>query len=100
MVSVTHSVASHSDYQHSLKTLSEGLGPEEAERISEVLDFARDIYGDALLGSGEGVWSHALGMALIVAGLRLDLDSRLAALLFAVPAYSEQGIATVSSRFD
>lgn len=100
MVSVTHSVASHGDYQHSLKTLSEGLVPEEAERISEVLDFARDIYGDALLGSGEGVWSHALGMALIVAGLRLDLDSRLAALLFAVPAYSEQGIATVSSRFD
>jgi GTP pyrophosphokinase len=39
-----------------------------------------------LLGSGEDVWGHALGMALIVAGLKLDADSRLAALLFAVPA--------------
>jgi GTP pyrophosphokinase len=35
------------------------------------------------------VWGHALGVALIVAGLKLDADSRLAALLFAVPALLE-----------
>jgi GTP pyrophosphokinase len=51
------------------------------------VDFARSIYGDRRLGSGEHVWGHALGMALIVAGLKLDADSRLAALLFAVPAH-------------
>ena len=91
MVSVVHSIAAQSDDQHSLQTLSEGLTPEESERIAAALAFAREVYGDACLGSGEGIWSHALGMALIVAGLRLDVDSRLAALLFAVPAYDEHG---------
>ncbi len=98
MVSVVHSVAAQSDDRHSLQTLSEGLNPEESERIAAALAFAREVYGDACLGSGEGIWSHALGMALIVAGLRLDVDSRLAALLFAVPAYDEHGGQKIASR--
>ncbi|MGB4672437.1 MAG: bifunctional (p)ppGpp synthetase/guanosine-3',5'-bis(diphosphate) 3'-pyrophosphohydrolase [Azovibrio sp.] len=99
MVSVVHSVAAQSDYQHSLQTLSDGLTAEEAGRLAAALDFAREVYGDASLGSGEGIWSHALGMALIVAGLRLDADSRLAALLFAVPAYDAHGSQHISNRF-
>src|SRR5574343_73847 len=46
---------------------------------------ARETYGDALLGSGEPVWPHAVGMATLAAELRLDLTSRQAALLFAFP---------------
>src|SRR5574343_195635 len=45
----------------------------------------RNTYGDGLLGSGEPVWLHAVGMATLVAELRLDLTSRQAALLFAFP---------------
>jgi GTP pyrophosphokinase len=36
-------------------------------------------------------------MALIVAGLKLDADSRLAALLFAVPALQERGLARIEA---
>jgi len=99
MVSVVHSVAAQSDFEHSLQTLSEGLSAEETEKIRRAAEFAQSIYADLKLGSGEGVWHHALGMALILVGLKLDADCRLAALLFAVPTYDEQGIVKINERF-
>jgi GTP pyrophosphokinase len=99
MVSVTHSVAAQSGLEHSLQTLSDGLASEEISRLHQAAEFAQSIYGDRKLGSGEGVWSHALGIALIVVGLKLDANSRLAALLFAVPAYDEHGVAHIEERF-
>jgi GTP pyrophosphokinase len=99
MVTVPHSVAAHVDPEQYLRTLAEGLGPEEARRLGRALEFAAGVYGDATLGSSERVISHALGMALIIAGLKLDGDARAAALLFAVPTYDEHAIADVEERF-
>ena len=99
MVSVVHSVATQSDLEHSLHTLSEGLSSEEAGKIRLAAEFAQGVYGDLKLGSGEGVWHHGLGMALILVGLKLDADCRLAALLFAVPTYDEHGIEHIEQRF-
>ncbi len=99
MVSVVHSVAAQSDLEHSLLTLSDGVSAEEATKLREAAAFAREIYAGHALGSGEGVWPHALGMALILVGLRLDADSRLAALLFAVPTYEEHGLTLIEERF-
>jgi GTP pyrophosphokinase len=99
MVSVVHSVAAQSDLEHSLQTLSEGLSADEAVKIRQAVEFAQSIYLERTLGSGEGVWSHALGMALILVGLRLDADARLAALLFAVPTYDEHGLSKIGERF-
>ena len=99
MVSVIHSVAAQSDLEHSCLTLAEGLTPADSERLRRAVDFVEPFYGDRRLGSGEGVWGHALGMALIVAGLRLDTDSRLAALLFAVPAQQEHGLTLIEKQF-
>ena len=99
MVSVVHSVAAQSDFEHSLQTLSEGLSVDEAERIRQAAEFARSVYEDRLLGSGEGVWHHALGMALILVGLKLDADTRVAALLFALPTYDEHGLEKIEERF-
>jgi len=99
MVSVIHSVAAQSDLEHSLQTLAEGLPQAEADRLRQAADLVREVYGDKPLGSGESVWGHALGMALIVAGLKLDADCRLAALLFAVPALRDQGLAHIEKHF-
>ena len=99
MVSVVHSVAAQSDFEHSLQTLSEGLNVDEAAKIRQAAEFALSVYGEQKLGSGEGVWHHGLGMALILVGLKLDADCRLAALLFAVPTYDEHGLAQIESRF-
>jgi GTP pyrophosphokinase len=99
MVSVVHSVAAQSDFEQSLLTLCEGLGEEESRRLRDAAGFAHGVYGEANLGSGEGIWPHALGMALIIAGLKLDADCRLAALLFAVPAYDEHGQQDLETRY-
>ncbi len=64
------------------------------------VEYAWETYGDKNLGSGERIWSHALGMAVIIAGLKLDAESRIAALLFAIPSYDEHhGVARIEERF-
>src|SRR5690349_24858124 len=62
--------------------------PEEDRRVfGRALEFARSVYQDRLLGTGEPAYEHALGLARNVARLRLDADSLVAGVLFAVPAY-------------
>ena len=58
--------------------------PQRADLMAVAAD-ARALYGDRLLGSGEGIWPHAVAMATLAAELRLDGVSRQAALLFAAP---------------
>jgi len=99
MVSVVHSLAAHGDPIQSLQALADGLPTTAADRLWRAVEHARPLYAERLLGSGEEVWGHALGMALIVAGLKLDIDSRLAALLFAVPALQERGLAQIEADF-
>jgi GTP pyrophosphokinase len=69
--------------------LAAGLAPEEREALERALAFARETYGDKLLGTGEPAYPHALGLAANVAELRLDADARVAGVLFAVPNYVE-----------
>ncbi|MDR0440157.1 MAG: bifunctional (p)ppGpp synthetase/guanosine-3',5'-bis(diphosphate) 3'-pyrophosphohydrolase [Candidatus Accumulibacter sp.] len=99
MVSVVHSVAAQGDSEHTLRTLCAGLSSGDAELVRQAVEFARSIYGERALGSGEGIWHHAQGMALILVGLKLDVDCRLAALLFAVPMYDEHGLERIGQRF-
>lgn len=99
MVSVAHSVAQSADDELAISRIADGLSPPESARIAEAARFARDIYESRELGSGESVWEHALGTALIAAGIKLDADSRCAALLFAVPAYVEDAVDKVQGRF-
>lgn len=60
-----------------------GLSEADAGRIRRALEFVGPLYGRRRLGTGEEIVRHVHGMALIAAALRLDADSRLAALLFA-----------------
>ena len=99
MVSVVHSVAAQSGFEHSLQTLSEGLASGEVDKIRQAAEYAQAVYGEQKLGSGEGVWHHALGMALILVGLKLDVDCRVAALLFALPKHDDQWQAELTTRF-
>src|SRR6267378_5190225 len=67
--------------------LNAGLSEEDRRALARALEFAGNVYGEKLLGTGEPAYGHALGTARNVAGLRLDADARAAGLLFAVPAY-------------
>ncbi|MCL2346115.1 MAG: bifunctional (p)ppGpp synthetase/guanosine-3',5'-bis(diphosphate) 3'-pyrophosphohydrolase [Desulfobulbus sp.] len=99
MVSVVHSVASQSDFEQFLATLAAGLPAEDAAALRRAVETAWQSYGERTLGSGERIWSHALGMAVIVAGLKLDVESRMAALLFAMPSMEEHAIARIGEQF-
>ena len=67
-----------------LDLLVAGVPPEGRGRIESALALAGTLYGRNLLESGESALNHAIGTALIAASLNLDIDTRLAALLFAV----------------
>src|SRR6266849_8165102 len=67
--------------------LNDGISEEDRRALARALEFAGDVYGEKLLGTGEPAYEHALGTARNVAGLRLDAEARVAGLLFAVPAY-------------
>ncbi len=89
MVSVVHSLQQSNGEADALSRLCLGLTDAEATRAAAALALAREAYGEKLLGTGESILQHALGMALIVASLGLDVDARIAALLFAATKHVE-----------
>ncbi|MDP3441212.1 MAG: RelA/SpoT family protein, partial [Azonexus sp.] len=99
MVSVSHSVAAQSDFEQYLTVLSAGLGEAEKASLKKAVEYAWEAYANKALGSGERIWAHALGMSVIIAGLKMDAESRIAALLFAIPAQDELGIARIEEHF-
>lgn len=80
---VHYSLKSSPSDGEAIERLSAGLAPADVARIHHALEFIEPVYGSARLGTGEEISSHVLGMALMMAALRLDADTRLAALLFA-----------------
>ncbi len=80
MVAVTHSISPSASPSSALELLCEGLLPDDAQRVALAHEWVQTLYAERTLGTGEAVLQHALGTALIAASLRLDADTRLAAL--------------------
>ena len=99
MVSVTHSIAQTGGAEAPLALLAEGLPPEGRAVIERALALITPLYAEHTLSIGEGVWPHAVGMALIVASLKLDVETRLAALLFAVSDYLPEASEKLAAEF-
>jgi GTP pyrophosphokinase len=83
----------------SLEKISAGLQPADVERIRRAVEYIEPIYADNRLGTGEEVFRHVIGMALIATALRLDVDSRLAALLFAVHQFHSDAKERIEKEF-
>jgi len=98
MVSVTHAI-SQNDAAAPVELLAEGLQADERAMIQRALELAEGIYESHVLGTGESVWTHAIGMALIAASLRLDAETRIAALLFALGDYVDDPVEMIGKRF-
>ncbi|TAH46700.1 MAG: bifunctional (p)ppGpp synthetase/guanosine-3',5'-bis(diphosphate) 3'-pyrophosphohydrolase [Betaproteobacteria bacterium] len=98
MVSVTHAI-SQGDAAPPVELLSEGLSDAEGRSVRDALDFAAGLYAEQMLGTGESTWTHALGTALIVSSLKLDAETRIAALLFAACAYRRDALELIGQRF-
>ncbi|MFZ5512138.1 MAG: RelA/SpoT family protein [Pseudomonadota bacterium] len=99
MVSVIHSVAHAGVEEAPVDMLAEGLAPEARRQLEAAIDLIRPLYEGRQLASGEDVWHHAVGMGLIIASLKLDLETRLAALLFAAADALPDAKEQIGSRF-
>jgi GTP pyrophosphokinase len=64
-----------------------GLEAAEREMVLRAHDFAAQAYEGRTLGIGEPALDHAHGVAELLAGLRLDAETRAAGILYAVPEY-------------
>ncbi len=96
MVSVTHPPGVE---EAQLPILAAGLPAEARGQLEQALALAGRLYGVSKLGSGEAALAHAIGMAQIAASLNLDLETRLAALLFAAPAYLAEAREKLAADF-
>jgi GTP pyrophosphokinase len=85
MVSVT--APNPESSQARIEALAGGLSAPEHDRLAHAVEFAAVAYEGRVLGTGEPALAHAFGLAQIVADLRLDVDARVAGLLFALPSY-------------
>jgi len=64
-----------------------GLPEADARRLRRAYELALPLYAGKLLGTGEPVLEHALGATCSLAELRLDAETRIASILFALPQY-------------
>jgi GTP pyrophosphokinase len=83
MVSVVHALPDSGVDENALPRLTEGLSTEGCGKVARAFALAGELYGERKLGTGEAAFPHAVGTALIVSSLNLDIDTRIAALLFA-----------------
>ena len=72
---------------------------EERELVRRAYDYAQPIYTDKRLSTGAPTAEHAEGIALTLAELRVDAETRAAGLLFAVPEYVEDAEAKLTEKF-
>ncbi len=82
-----------------LSGIASGLAAADAELVALAQAYAAQVYADRLLGTGEPALAHGLGAAVMAADLRLDAQTRAAALLFAVPAFLADSREALTERF-
>ncbi len=82
-----------------LSGIASGLAVADAELVALAQAYAAQVYADRLLGTGEPALAHGLGAAAMAADLRLDAQTRAAAMLFAVPAFLPDSQAALTDRF-
>ena len=93
MVSVVHALPTKGEDREVFALAARGLDDEARLKLLDAWNWVSGIYGESKLGTGEPMLPHAQAMAVILAALDLDLDTRIAALLFniadAVPDFQD-----------
>jgi len=84
MVATTTSIAAQS-WAGAVQALTRDLAEADQKQLRQMAETVQPWLAGIALETGEGLWDHALGMALLAAELRLDVASRLAALLYPIP---------------
>ena len=96
---VSSATGSGAGWHAPLSGIASGLAVADAELVALAQAYAAQVYADRLLGTGEPALAHGLGAAAMAADLRLDAQTRAAAMLFAVPAFLPDSQAALTERF-
>ena len=75
------------------------LSDADQARVANAWHWAQRDYGDACRLGGDRQIDHALNVADILAGLALDADSLIAALLHDLPSFAAVDTATIANEF-
>jgi GTP pyrophosphokinase len=93
MVSIA---AAQSDTQGQL---SSGLTAEDSARVMEAHAFVKPIYSGKSVGTGQDAFEFSERVATVLALLNTDADTRIASLLFELPALDPEVAAGMEQRF-
>ena len=104
MVSVTHKFTSTSnpekfDLPAWIASLSKSFSSEEIAVISRASEFVEPLYAGRTEISGMPLLQHALGTAAILAGMNMDHEALVAAILHAVPEHLDSWMEKVAAAF-
>jgi GTP pyrophosphokinase len=82
-----------------IAALVPGLEASDRDLVTRAADYARALYGDEELGTGEPAMEHALGLVANLALLRTDASTLAAGLLFAAPNHLPDPRERLSAEF-
>ncbi|HJV73601.1 MAG TPA: bifunctional (p)ppGpp synthetase/guanosine-3',5'-bis(diphosphate) 3'-pyrophosphohydrolase [Noviherbaspirillum sp.] len=88
--------AAHSDTH---AQLSSGLSAEDNARLMDALTFVEPIYRGKNVSTGQDAFDFVQGVAVTLAQLNTDADTRIAGLLFELPAIDLKVAETIESHF-
>ncbi len=82
-----------------LDILVAGLTQEDAQRVLSALEFVAPHYENAVLITGQNALQFARGVVVTLSGLRSDVDTRIASILFELPQIDPHVAEGIEPRF-
>lgn len=79
--------------------LTTGLSPEDSLRVVEVLEFIEPVYRAKTVVTGQNAYEFVLSAVSVLASLRTDVDTRIAALLFEVSIFDAKLAESIEPRY-
>ena len=92
-------VSSVATPSENLDSLIAGLTQEDAQRVMNALDFVSPYYETAEVTTGQNALLFSRAVAMTLASLRSDADTRIAALLFELPQVNPNAAIEIDPRF-
>ncbi|MCE2860717.1 MAG: bifunctional (p)ppGpp synthetase/guanosine-3',5'-bis(diphosphate) 3'-pyrophosphohydrolase, partial [Oxalobacteraceae bacterium] len=79
--------------------LTLGLSADDAARLKAAVDFVREPYLNRVVQTGQDAMAFSAGVVATLAGLKTDVDTRIAGMLFELVALDEALAAQIEPRF-
>ncbi len=76
-----------------------GLSAEDSERVLAALEFVRPFYAGKPIVTGQDGYEFSLGVAMTLASLNTDADSRIAGILFELTVLDSKTAETIEARY-